>query len=459
MNYLQKIFLLAFLGLHLFSFSCCSQSSDSLFRPIPVGIYPYQFEIKKQDENFRAFFLLSPFRLHPSKDSSEFLVARPQILDENGYIVWYLSNPTGKMNSDFQYFPQAHLFSFMNIQKNGSVNYILMNEKFQLIDTLKNTANLSPDAHEFHILPNGHYLIGAKSYKPYNTENQVFVTEKTNKTANAVGYVIQEFDKDKKLVFQWDSNDYLSPSDFIDTYGFNAKDFDYCHGNAIAQDKNGDFLVSFRNFDAVYKISRKTGKVRWKLGGKSNQFSFANSKSFMGQHYIRILPNGNISLYDNATHAENPKISRAVEYQLDTINMTATQVWEFKEGTYGSSLGSYQRFQQKYHLINYGFTFRPSASITLANAQNEVLAHLYLKDSVLNYRAQIADIQSFIPRPKITSHKVKGGFELVAPKNCAQYLWSNGETTQKIQVKENGTYQVWVPMGVGMVGSLPFIVE
>lgn len=440
--------------------SACSNFAQNLAskRPVPQGIYPYQFETVKKDSQFHAYFLISPFLLGASADSANFVVSKPMILDENGYIAWYLSEANGKMNSIFSHFEKEARFGWMNIAKDGKTSYIFMDAAFQITDTVQNIEGILSDAHEILMLENGNYLIGGKSFKTYNKKRKVFVEANTDNDTllKTTAFVIQELDKNHKLVFQWDSNAYLSPEDFIDKYDTSPKEFDYCHGNAIAQDAKGDFWVSFRNFDAVYKISHTTGKVLLKLGGKSNQFRFVNDKGFSGQHNVRVQANGNLTLYDNGTQKPKPQYSRAVEYQLDTINMTATKVWESSENVYGKSLGSYQKYKDKYHLINYGFLFNPSPNISLINNENEILAHIRFRDSVMNYRAQIADIQKYIHRPKITTRKTKAGIELSAPKNCSKYMWSTGERTQKIVVNSEGVYQVWVPQGIGMSGSLPY---
>jgi hypothetical protein len=37
----------------------------------------------------------------------------------------------------------------------------------------------------------------------------------------------------------------------------------------------------------------------------------------------------------------------------------------------------------------------------------------------------------------------------------SDYFWSSGESTSSITLLDTGTYQVFVPLGIGMVGSFP----
>ena len=48
--------------------------------------------------------------------------------------------------------------------------------------------------------------------------------------------------------------------------------WDYLHANSVALDADGNFIVSARQTRAVYKLSRRTGDVLWRLGGKRIDF-------------------------------------------------------------------------------------------------------------------------------------------------------------------------------------------
>ena len=67
-----------------------------------------------------------------------------------------------------------------------------------------------------------------------------------------------------------------------------------------------------RHLSSIIKIDRATGNVGWVLGGKENQFTFVNENEanspnyFSYQHDARILPNGDLTLFDNGNqHTPN----------------------------------------------------------------------------------------------------------------------------------------------------------
>ena len=94
----------------------------------------------------------------------------------------------------------------------------------------------------------------------------------------------------------------------------------------------------------------------WRLGGKNNEFTFINDDTpFSKQHDIRSLPNGHITLFDNGNDRK-PPYSRAVEYQLDEVNKTATLIGQYRHSPDISAAvaGNAQRLPNGNTLIGWG---------------------------------------------------------------------------------------------------------
>lgn len=137
-----------------------------------------------------------------------------------------------------------------------------------------------------------------------------------------------------------------------------ATDFD--HPNSLDFDRDGNLVVSFRNFDQVAKLDARTGAVIWRLGGPRADFRFVGDplRGFAGQHYVRVLGDGDLLLYDNRW-SRPPLASRAVEYRLDPARHTATLVSAFQEHPlrYTDSTGSVQRLASGYTLVEYAHDY------------------------------------------------------------------------------------------------------
>jgi len=114
---------------------------------------------------------------------------------------------------------------------------------------------------------------------------------------------------------------------------------DWTHGNTIkrAEDGSNWMLASFRHINAVLLLSGidvhgnpapVIAKVA-QIGGIFSDYTFPNvNDTFYHQHDARILPNGNLLMYDNGNFRPSGQYSRALELKLDHTARTATKVWE-----------------------------------------------------------------------------------------------------------------------------------
>jgi hypothetical protein len=163
---------------------------------------------------------------------------------------------------------------------------------------------------------------------------------------------LQRLRPDGSLEFRWKTSDHFTAADQGPEFT-GAKDID--HSNALAIDPaDGNYIVSFRQLDALVKIDYQSGAVIWQLGGAKNGFTIMGDPlgGFQGQHSVRALPNGHLLIYDNGV-GHVPQESRAVEYALDTSSMTATMVWQFRHAPaiYTSVTGSVERLSNGNTLV------------------------------------------------------------------------------------------------------------
>jgi hypothetical protein len=174
------------------------------------------------------------------------------------------------------------------------------------------------------------------------------------------GHQLVRLRPDGSKEFEWNAWDNLTVDEWIepprpDPGSATGRDFD--HPNSLAFDRDGNYIVSFRNTAQVMKIDAVTGRVIWRLGGSRNEFTITDDPlgGFSAQHYARILSNGNLLLYDNGTSHERPE-TRAAEYALDLAGLTATMVWEFRHvpSIYTDAVGSVQRLRNGNTFIGYG---------------------------------------------------------------------------------------------------------
>ncbi|MEM7280741.1 MAG: aryl-sulfate sulfotransferase [Pseudomonadota bacterium] len=291
------------------------------------------------------------------------------MVDAQGDVVWYLKSDDSQTATDF--LPSEALFLRM-----------LFNE--QVIDKIDFDGNVAAAWHaqdssdgrvgsiavsgaDFHhdavILPNGNILTSTR--ESIEQVNDFPIDENDSSQTGTVTIreePVIEFAADGEVVGKWDFLDILKPTRIAyDATRGQPNATDWVHLNAIWYDEVDDaILASLRHQDAVVKFSRATGELIWIMGPHANWEGFEQylltpppGEVFewqYHQHAPMITPAGTILLFDNGNRKASPftgevplgpefNYSRAVEYRVDEVNMTISQVWE-----YGSSEGLYTPF-------------------------------------------------------------------------------------------------------------------
>jgi len=409
-----------------------------------------QYEFQRFDNTIQnKYYLLAPFTLTGPGSN-----AKPKMLyivDEDGYVAWWTEFT--KKQFDFKYHPEQGEYLFTRRDANGpTIFHYEMDESFNLVDSISSINGVAGDIHEFQIFPNGNRCILATMDSVMDLSSTLINGNFGVPNTTVVATVIQEFNPSGTLVFEWNSLDHLPPDHFGPGL-INVNAFDYLHANSIELDEDNNLILSLRAANMACKINHQSGNVIWKLGGNFSDFAFTNDSGFYGQHDIRVLPNGNLSVFDNDHVADTS--ARGVEYQIDTVNFTATKV---NESNYtfsfpARSLGSFRVLENDYRIAGWGNTNRPSPSVTLYDPLGDIASDFFMRDTVVSYRAFFQDLPNFPARPEINCQTIGNDLELSVSGIHNSYLWSTGETTSTIIINTPGTYQCWVDQGIGMLGS------
>lgn len=377
------------------------------------------------------------------------------ILDGAGHVAFRKTAPA---MSTFRAWPDGRM-SYAS-----SARHLFMDSTFAVVDTVVCANGVSNDTHDMRVLDNGHYLLlgmetvimdlsSVALFPPGNAPGSA--------TAQVRSNVIQELDADENLVWEWhviDHFDFLE----VDPSRLNNPDVvDWSHCNAVEQVLDGNILLSCRHFNEVIKIDRATGEVIWHLGGVSNDFTFTNDAGFSGQHDIRHLPNGDITLFDNGLAGTHP--CRGVQYALDEDALTATRTWEREYGApaWSRAMGSMQRLPDGGALIGWGAITPDNVTFSRYAEDGSLLSELRFVDTLVTYRATYSEELTFsMPRPVVTCSYVSGEYVLSVDAGWASYQWSNGATTASITAQAGDTLWVEVPAAQtnGRLRSVPVIV-
>jgi hypothetical protein len=131
--------------------------------------------------------------------------------------------------------------------------------------------------------------------------------------------LIQEIDiATGRSVWEWRASDHIGTDESVEPAPEEGP-WDYLHFNSLDLAPDGDLLLSARHTDAIYKVSRESGEIVWRLGGLRSDFELPPEAIFRKQHDARWLPDGTISIFDNSTkESDDPEARpRALILRLD----------------------------------------------------------------------------------------------------------------------------------------------
>lgn len=213
--------------------------------------------------------------------------------------------------------------------------------------------------HQPHEMPNGNFLALTANARMVEGYYEDAFDLSRRRDRMVMGDDIIEIDRRTGAVlWRWSAWDHLDPfrigyettNAYWPTRGF-PDHADWTHGNGVAYDPSDDsVLVSFRTQEAILKIERQSGQVKWILGRPGGWGALESKvlrpegESFLWpshQHNPHVSSSGTIVVYDNGFLRARPpepwvapekSFSRGVEYKVDEKRMTVEQVWSSHDG-------------------------------------------------------------------------------------------------------------------------------
>ena len=259
----------------------------------------------------------------------------------------------------------SYRYAYPQRSEDNQYEYVILDQHLTVIaDSITTAAPLAAtNSHAFEILKNGNYML--MSYEPAvrDLSHLSFLDPNGSTSVDVRDSAIQIVTPLREAVFSWNSWDHMALEDCAQHYfpilgpGSSPKNRerpDYAHLNSM-QMAGEQIVGSFRGCSKVLAIDANTGEVVWRLGHSNlsaeewaardigpRPLEIVNDPKgqFCGQHSARLLPNGNLMLYDNGVVCvsdpwtnlllvpDRKEYSRAVEYSLDFDNHEAVFVQE-----------------------------------------------------------------------------------------------------------------------------------
>ena len=248
----------------------------------------------------------------------------PLIYTPQGRLVWFDQLPDGEAAEDLNVqsyegrrdltWWRGHVLSLGF----GQGEDLVMSSSYQTVARVRGGNGLKADLHEFQLAPHGVAYITA-----YNPIRCNLAPLQGARDGAIVDTAIQEVDVKTGLVrWEWHSLDHVPASESETPTATDTKPWDWFHLNSIdvegaGTNSPGDLFISARSTWAGYQLQGGTGRVLWRLGGLASSFKMGPGTQTAWQHDGRVLPDGEVTFFDDGANPPIHRQSRAVRIALD----------------------------------------------------------------------------------------------------------------------------------------------
>ncbi len=247
------------------------------------------------------------------------------IVNNEGQPIW--ENPlAGKVTTNFQVqsyrgSPVLTWWEGLIEFGHGVGEYVIADASYRTIRRVQAAGGLHGDLHEFVITPRDTALL--TSYVIRKADLRAAGGPRDGTIQDAI---FQEIDlASGRLLLEWHSLDHVP---LTESYAPVEANWDFFHINSVDLDDDGNLLISSRSMQTVYKLDH-SGKILWRLGGKSNDFDIGPGAHFAWQHDVRRQPDGTLTIFDNGATPAVEKLSRGLILELDEQAFSATLVRQY----------------------------------------------------------------------------------------------------------------------------------
>ncbi|HEX5190992.1 MAG TPA: MFS transporter [Streptosporangiaceae bacterium] len=295
----------------------------------------------------------------------------PLILDNDLQPVWFRPVPQNVVaaNLDEQTYRGQPVLTWWqgvvtNTGQTSSGKYVVVNQHYKTVATLHGANGWVLTLHTM-VIDGDHAWVTANKNVPMNLSKWGGVYNGT-----LVDSALQEYDlKTGKLLWTWDAYKHIGLADTHSLPPGNGFPWDAYHINSIDLISKNAALVSMRDTWGVYKINTVSGKIDWTLGGNHSDFTFGPNAEFKYQHDVMLLPNGDLSMFDDhccflesgGTYLPPTGPSRAEVLRINVSDHTANLVSQYRhhdedgrQGTDASYMGSAELLPNGNVFVGYG---------------------------------------------------------------------------------------------------------
>jgi Arylsulfotransferase (ASST) len=235
----------------------------------------------------------------------------------------------------------------------GQGEDIVMDSRYQVVARVHGGNGLDADLHDFQIAPGNVAYITA--FNPIRCDLRAAGGERDGAIIDTA---IQEIDMNTGLVrWEWHSLDHVGAGESEVETPKDSSPWDYFHLNSIDPEPDGDLLISARSTWAAYQLQGASGQILWRLGGTNSSFKMGPGTRMAWQHDGRMLPDGELTFFDDGSNPPIHRESRGLRVALDTKAKVARLLFAYTHRDpplLASSQGNMQTLADGNAVVGYG---------------------------------------------------------------------------------------------------------
>ena len=179
----------------------------------------------------------------------------------------------------------------------------------------------------------------------------------------AVSSAVVRLSKKGEVKWKWSTFDIQKPVDVP----IKEMDGDWGHANSFDFDEDGNLIISYRDWNQIWKIDIKTGKRVWVLGYHGD-FEIEDL-AFSGQHAVHKNPQGDYMIIDNG---RDRRQTRVVSYRLNDNKAEQVVTINLPDDLYTDKMGNVETLPNGNYLV----CSPRSRSILVLNPSGEIVYHI-----------------------------------------------------------------------------------
>ncbi len=283
----------------------------------------------------------------------------PLIYAPDGRLVWFEKLPSGETaeNLNEQTYEGRRVLTWWRghvlVLGFGQGEDVITDSRYRTVARVAGGNGLKADLHDFRVLAGGVAYITV--FNPIRCD---LTSVHGSRSGAIVDTAIEQIDMKTGLVrWEWHSLDHVGAEESEVEAPSNTMPWDYFHINSIDPEPDGNVLISARSTWAGYQLQRGSGKILWRLGGNKSSFAMGPGTKVAWQHDARMLPDGELTFFDDGANPPIHSQSRAVRIKLDLKHRRAqlTKAYTHSDPPLlAASQGNAQTLSDGNMLVGYG---------------------------------------------------------------------------------------------------------